>query len=150
MTIYYRDDRVVVATQWFVVDSRRFAVSELRNLSVGRGEGDRNAIRAGMVLAASTGLVTMVGLVLHWLAISMLVAAIGLLVVGVLVWRALHSRPYELWAEYRGLTVRMYNTNEGHRFGKVCRALVRAVEQVRRQPHGATDHPAGDQRAALI
>jgi hypothetical protein len=156
MTIYYRDSRVVVATQWFVVDSRRFAVSELSNLSVGRGEGNRQAIRAGIVLAAATGLVVMSGLVLHWLAASALVAGAGLLVVGILVWRALHGRPYELWAEYRGLTVRMYDTTEARRFGQVCRALLRAAEQGRRPSNGqaregrAADGQARASRAAAI
>ncbi|MBO0869783.1 MAG: hypothetical protein J2P15_14585 [Micromonosporaceae bacterium] len=150
MTIYYRDDRVVVASQWFVVDSQRFAVSEMRDLAVGRGEGDRHAIRAGLVLAALTGLIAMVGLVLHWVAVSVLVAGVGLVVVGILIWRALHARPFELWAEYRGLTVLMYRSTERQRFGQVCRALLRSAEQVRRSPQRRASDPAGDGRAALI
>jgi hypothetical protein len=41
-------------------------------------------------------------------------------------------RPYELWAEYRGLTVRVLAYHDPERFHQICRALARAQELDRR------------------
>ncbi len=37
-------------------------------------------------------------------------------------------RPYELWAEYRGLTVRVLTYHDPAAFHQICRALARAQD----------------------
>jgi hypothetical protein len=38
-------------------------------------------------------------------------------------------RPYELWAEYRGLTVRVLTYHDPERFHQICHALARAQDR---------------------
>jgi hypothetical protein len=42
-------------------------------------------------------------------------------------WR--NPRSYEMWAEYRGLTIQLYYSDSERRYQAVCRALIRARER---------------------
>jgi len=42
-------------------------------------------------------------------------------------WR-LRPRTFEIWAEYDGVVVRIYQSTDEKTFGHVCRALIRARE----------------------
>jgi len=129
VTIYYRDTLVQVTTQWFTVGDRRFAIQDLHNPRVARTEGDRGTLGAGIAAVLLVQTTIAVELALHsyemWaLATS---AAAGVAVAAMI--RA-HRRQQvcELWAEYRGETVRAYRTRDAREFGQVTRALMRAIE----------------------
>jgi hypothetical protein len=58
-------------------------------------------------------------------------AVAGAVLLGVIAllinWR--NPRSYEMWAEYRGLTIQLYYSDSERRYQAVCRALIRAREQ---------------------
>jgi hypothetical protein len=102
-----RQPGIRVSGRWFIVGSRRYDVTELSHLRTVRGPRDPLTIRA----VITTGVV---------------LAAIG----------RLRPRPFELWAEYRGMTVQLFYSDSEREYGQVCRALVRAREMARLGPAG--------------
>ena len=135
-----RQPGIRVSGRWFIVGSRRYDVTELSHLRTVRGPHDPLTIRAvittsvvlaaiGAVMAASNA-----GRPIRLSAVPALAAA--LLVPVVLAWvgHRLRPRPFELWADYRGLTIQLFYTDNEREYGQVCRALVRAREMARLGP----------------
>jgi hypothetical protein len=129
-----------VSGRWFIVGSRRYDVTELSHLRTVRGPHDpltiRAVITAGVVLAA-IGAVMAASSASRPIKLSAIPAlGAALLVPVVLAWvgHRLRPRPFELWAEYRGMTVQLFYSDSEREYGQVCRALVRAREMARLGP----------------
>jgi hypothetical protein len=132
--VLYRQPGITVTSEAFEVAGRRFAVRELTNLRTARGPHDRLTTRSvlvtGAVLAAIgialgltddvTHLSPAVYLALGGAAfVPITAAALG---------QRLRPRPYELWGDYRGMTVLLFSSDEERQYGQVTRALLRAQE----------------------
>ncbi len=139
-----RQPGIRITSQWFTVGSRRYDITELTHLRTARGPHDpltiRAVITAVVVLSAIGALMvaSSTGGAIQLSAVPALGAA--LLVPVILAWlgHRLRPRPYELWAEYRGTTVRLFYSDSEREYGQVCRALVRAREIARL---GGVDDP---------
>jgi uncharacterized protein DUF6232 len=126
-----------VTARWFIVGSRRYDVTELSHLRTMRGRHDpltiRTIITTGVVLAAIGAVMaaSSAGRPIKLTAIPALGAA--LLVPVLLAWMGyrLRPRPFELWADYHGMTIQLFYSDSEREFGQVCRALVRAREMAR-------------------
>jgi hypothetical protein len=122
------------------VADRRYPVAELRHLRTVRGPRDSFATRT-MVTAGAllVGTVVLLGVARDtgplgpstYLAIAGSAALLFLL--AMLGYR-MRPSPFELWAEYRGMTVRLFYSDSEREYGQVTRALVRAREMQRLGP----------------
>jgi hypothetical protein len=163
MTRFYRDEEVRISSSDIVIGERRYRLAELEYVWHRR---TRRFARAGFVLATRVGAVVLaLGLVI---GAVVLVASLNLgpnkwyilagisLVVTVLAALAgfgvdpllelldqSHEQghgSYELWARIRGREALLFSTLDGLRFGKVYRALQRAIDHdtaTRRPPPAA-------------
>jgi len=130
----YAKPGIVVTDQWFVVAGYRYPVSELSNLRTGRGTRHPLTVRAIVVtVVVLLGLAATLGLTGDptdlpagtYLAIAAaLIAPFVLAVIG----DRLSPRAYELWADYYGITVRLFYSDNEQQYGQVTRALLRAKE----------------------
>jgi hypothetical protein len=152
MRTYYRDDNVHITSAAIHVDGRRYPFGELDRIwRTGRRIAGRRFLVALAVLLVAAGFTGVVRYTwwfsgLHrqlqqWLSSGpAAVAVIGLAVLFVAVLGVLavevglraiedirgHAHDLQLWASIRGRPVLLLHTNDETRFGKVCRALVRA------------------------
>ena len=152
MRTYYRDDNVHITSAAIHVDGRRYAFGELDRIwRSGRRIAGRRVLVGVAVLLVAAGFTGVVRYTwwfsgLHrqlqeWLSTGpAAVAVIGLAVLFVAVLGVLaveaglraiedirgHAHDLQLWASIRGRPVLLLHTNDETRFGKVCRALVRA------------------------
>jgi hypothetical protein len=116
------------------VGDQRYEVRHLRRLRVERGPV-RRAVRVTLVLAAGQALLvtaTLVGLVEEHggaTAEVLLLAFTDAVATAVLVGLALTRWPrtLQLWAEYRGAQVLLHENADRYEFGKVRRAVERAM-----------------------
>lgn len=133
----YRQPGILVTPDWFVVAGRRFPVAELRNLRTARGPHDRLTIRSVTVTAVGlvgVGLVLGMTTELNHLGAQTYLALTAVAFVPFLVATAAHRirpRAYELWGDFRGLTMLLFSSDEERQYGQVTRALVRAQEAKR-------------------
>jgi hypothetical protein len=130
----YKQWGTEVTQEWFVAGGYHYPVAELDNLRTVRGRRHPYTARAMLVttvvflgMAAAFGLAgepahLPVGTYLAMAAA--LIAPLTLAIVGERLW----PRDWELWAEYYGITVRLFVTNSEHEYGQVTRALLRAKE----------------------
>lgn len=132
MTVYYRGPAGLVtdrALEVWVPVYHRYAVSELRDLSVVRDGSDRLAIGTAWV-AGTCAAVALLAAPFVTGTVAWLLVASFLLVPGVVTaacWRL--NRPvYALHAIYHGAPVRIFETRDQTVFGQVRRSLLRAVE----------------------
>jgi hypothetical protein len=141
---YYSGPEALVTDRLFVwrtTPAKGFAVRELRNVGLVRGEADRlrpftvHVAAGALILAAATWamLDTPAAYVLGFLAVA---------VPGSFAAFTLRSRPrrWELRANYRGHEVVLYASSDERVFNQVARALRRSVEAAR--------PPAGEYRLA--
>jgi hypothetical protein len=122
-------DRLFV---WRMPPAKGFAVRELRNVGLVRGDADplrpytAHVAAAALVLVAATWtmLDTPAAYVLGFLAVA---------VPGTFTAFTMRSRPrrWEMRANYRGLEVVLYASSDVRVFNQVARALRRAVEDAR-------------------
>ena len=142
---YFTSDTVVVTDRYLVLHQRRYAIGDLHQFAVTRGPCRASFGRAGGVGVAGMGVLagTSFG---PWptVAAGFVLGALALVVV-LLRWS--NHRPYELWAQYQGLTVKVYACPDRRTFTHLCRALLLA----RGEPAGpATTGPdTGRHRTAL-
>lgn len=135
-----KEPRVRIAGRWFVVGGRRYDMAELSHLRTVRGRHDSPTVKAmvvlGVVLAALVGVMvaSRAGSPIQLSAVPALGAALLLPLVLAAVGYRMRPRPYELWAEYRGLTVQLFYSDSEREYNQVCRALVRAREMARLGP----------------
>jgi hypothetical protein len=133
----YDKPGILVTDEWFVVGGYRYPVAELTNLRTGRGSRHPLTIRAMVVaVVVLLGLAAVIGLTADpthlpggaYLAIAAaLFAPFVLAVTG----DRLRPRAYELWADYYGITVRLFMSDSEQQYGQVTRALLRAQEIAR-------------------
>ena len=152
MTVYYRDDFVLVDSQVIRTPDAVYPIRELRDVLLVRGSRHHDrlllvlALRLLVGVAAALLLATVVALVLDvrdpaggavpaWLVYGYLLASP--VVLGVLIRTAERMgdrghRNLLLCARCRGDDVVIYTTTNATRFGQVHRAVLRALER-----HGA-------------
>jgi hypothetical protein len=121
---YYLDREIQVTQRHLYVRGAQFVIAELDDIAVDREACPAIGVIAATVVAISV--VVLAGGVVTGAATLAMVAGIGIVLAvpaAALTW---HGRPYELWASYRGLDVRLYSCQDQVRFGKVTRAIVRA------------------------
>lgn len=126
----YRRNGVRVTTLWLVVGAQTYAVRELRSLRTAQGDR-RRTIGIRTVIAAGSLLVVIIGATQN-LSIPIWVAAAAGLVIpaaAVLIAMANAPRACELWADYRGMTVRLLWMDDREQYNQICRALTRAKEK---------------------
>ncbi|MEU7901696.1 DUF6232 family protein [Actinoplanes sp. NPDC049118] len=147
MTTFYDHDGIRITERWLSIGGHRCRVGHLRNLRVARGRGDRTARR--LACAATVSLLVVAATVRHVpLPVSVLSTAVLVVLPAVAtVVRARLVRPaYLLLADYRGTTVRLYETRDETEFGKVGRALARAATCARPEPDRDDQVVAGARR----
>ncbi|MFJ6195543.1 DUF6232 family protein [Micromonospora sp. NPDC092111] len=148
MITYYDDRSVQVTSAAIRVDGRTFPLAEIgmvwhrrgsRSWRVLAGRGALGAALAGPLVAAALGIALAV-----WLhrSLTVTIAVVGASVlVGLAVGPvadllfehldrsyARGSRQREIWARWRGQPVLLLRTGDALRFGKIYRAVQRAVE----------------------
>jgi len=144
MRLYYRGRDAMVTSEHFVhrtpTATKVFLVRDLRNVCLAQADG------AGLPIAyAAGGAAVLLAAAWSLGAISLVygVAFLGVggfaTAAGAMVLRA-RPRPWVLQAEYRGETVRLYESSEERVFNQVSRALRRALEDAR--PPSSWDDPA--------
>ncbi len=127
MTLYRRNG-VHVTRRWLIVNSQRYAIRELRNLRT--AQGDRRPIGTAAMIAAGSLLVVIIAAAQSIPIPPWVSMAVGLMVPAavVLIAAANAPRACELWAEYRGMTVRLLWLDDRESYNQICRALTRAKE----------------------
>jgi len=140
MTQFYRGPDVVITQDLFVSKQptyQRFAMGDLRSVRVVRASTLETvgASTPVWVCSGSLGSVGAFALLTGDTAISVpsvptivliMATAVGLVTAAV---RSLRSRPFELWALYRGEFVCLYRSTDRLRFGQVTRATRRVLER---------------------
>jgi hypothetical protein len=131
-----------VTERWFIVGQRRFDLTELHNLRTVRGSHHPMAVRT--VTCAIAGMV-LIGLFFKSLAPVGLMGAVGAVVIlaglaKVIAW--CNPRSYEMWAEYRGMTIQLYYSDNERHYGTVSRALIRSRERAWLRSVPACDYSA--------
>jgi hypothetical protein len=157
MTIYYRDPTVQVTSESISVDGRSYPLAELARVWHRRGARSWRAVAGrgalGVVMLIPLGLAVIgvaIALTLRASTTTTVALVAGAILVGLGVGpvadfilehmdrsyaRGAHT--HEIWAEWRGSPVLLLRTRDALTFGKVYRALQRAIE--RPQP---VRHPA--------
>jgi uncharacterized protein DUF6232 len=136
-TPLYRQPGILVTPESFVVAGRRFPIRDLSNLRTSRGPNDRFTARSVVVAAAVLGAV---GLALAYTGdlggqgpvVYLLLGAAALVPIALVsARRRLRPRPWELWGDFRGVTMLLFSSDQERQFGQVTRALLRAQEAER-------------------
>ena len=133
-TQLYHQPGILVTSEAFVVAGRRFPIRDLSNLRTARGPHDRLTMRSVLVTGALlavvgvamsfTGALTRVGPAVFLFLGAAAFVPIALVSFG----RRMRPRAYELWGDYRGMTVLLFSSDEQRQYGQVTRALLRAQE----------------------
>ena len=130
----YRQPGILVTNEAFVIAGRRFPIRDLSNLRTARGPQDRLTMRSvlvavgalavvGLALGA-TGDFTNRGPIVYLVLCAAAFVPIALVGIG----RRLRPRPWELWGDFRGMTVLLFSSDEERQYGQVTRAILRAQE----------------------
>ena len=133
----YRQPGILVTNEAFVIAGRRFPIRDLSNLRTARGPQDRLTMRSvlvavgalavvGLALGA-TGDFTHQGPIVYLVLVAAAFVPIALVGIG----RRLRPRPWELWGDFRGMTVLLFSSDEERQYGQVTRAILRAQEAER-------------------
>ncbi|HYN95959.1 MAG TPA: DUF6232 family protein [Pilimelia sp.] len=133
----YSQPGIEVTDEWFTVGGFPYPVYELSNLRTARGLRHPFTIRAMVVTTVVLlGIAATLGLLGNpaqlpggtYLAIaSAFIAPFLFAAIGERIW----PRSWELWADYYGITVRLFLTDSEQQYGQVTRALLRAKEIAR-------------------
>jgi hypothetical protein len=136
MAVFYRGPELVITHEVLVVlgpPRQKLKLDELSDARVLRGQPHpartltRHSVTGALLVAATTW--QHLDRPSAWLAMTVLVAG----TVGAHeACRHLCPRPWELWAQYRGLDVRLYHCTDPVRFGQISRALGRALARAQR------------------
>jgi hypothetical protein len=144
----YRDPDVRVTSRLIEVDGRRYALADLARVWHRRGErswralAGRGALGLAMLVPIALGLIGVaVALSIDASATTTVAMVLGAVLVGFLAGPladvllehldrsyARGSREIEIWAVWRGREVLLLRTGDQLRFGKIYRALQRAME----------------------
>jgi hypothetical protein len=133
----YRQPGILVTGEAFTIAGRRFPIRDLSNLRTARGPHDRLTMRSVLIAA---GALAVVGLALGAtgdftdrspMVYLVLGAAAFVPIALVALGRRLRPRPWELWGDFRGMTVLLFSSDEERQYGQVTRAIMRAQEAER-------------------
>jgi hypothetical protein len=126
---------IQVTTRWCQVDYERYPVAELTLVGAARGRRDPlHARKAAGLLAVVVVLVLAIiairsGRTEHiWTAVGVTVAATAAITALPAALGRFLSRPFQIWAIYRGAQVLLFDTADQEQYGQVARALIRARE----------------------
>jgi hypothetical protein len=134
---FYQRPGILVTRDWFVVGGRRFPVGELHHLHTARGPAHQLTVRSVTVTAialAAIGITLGMTTELNHLGAQTYLALTAVAFVPFLVatiGHRLRPRAFELWGEFRGMTVLLFSSDEERQYGQVTRALLRAQEAYR-------------------
>jgi Family of unknown function (DUF6232) len=152
MITYYRDDSVEITSRAIQVDNRLYRLGELATVhhrDGGRGPGAGRILGSRIALALVPPLLVVAALALALVTILMdagpvtkllLFMVAGMLALAVVPLLDLTlggiertydrgTRVHEIWAYWRGTEVMLVRTADRTRFGRIYRALRRAIEQ---------------------
>jgi hypothetical protein len=152
MITYYRDDSVRITSRAIQVDRRTYPLGELATVyyrDAGREPAGWRILgaRIAMALVAPALVVAAIGLVLLTIQLDaggvtklLLFMVAGMLALATFPLLDLSlggiertydrgTRVHEIWARWRGTEVMLIRTADKTRFGRIYRALQRAVEQ---------------------
>ncbi|BCB81906.1 hypothetical protein GCM10022251_51690 [Phytohabitans flavus] len=130
----YQRPGILVTQDWFIVGGRRFPVGELHHLHTARGPAHQLTVRSVTVTAivlAAIGITLGMTTELNHLSAQTYLALTAVAFVPFLVatiGHRLRPRAYELWGQFRGMTVLLFSSDEQRQYGQVTRALLRAQE----------------------
>lgn len=133
----YRRPGILVTNEAFVIAGRRFPIRDLSNLRTARGPQDRVTARAVLVAAATLAVVGLaVGatsdLTAHGPIVYLMLGVAAFVPIAVVgIGRRLRPRSWELWGDFRGMTVLLFSSDEERQYGQVTRAILRAQEAER-------------------
>jgi hypothetical protein len=127
--------RICVTTRWCFASGGRYAVAELEVLGTSRGRRDVLHVRRIAGLFVVLALLVVVGFAICsgwtrgiWIALGVtVVATAAVTALPGVIGRFLH-RPFQIWAQYRGAPVLLFETEDREQYGQVARALIRARE----------------------
>jgi hypothetical protein len=127
--VFYSDPAITVTTRYVQTTHARYEVAELHDVVRVLGysyPGVRVALATGVVELVLAAALTIAAR--SWLmACAGVVAVVGMMV-GVLVDTRRNPRWMQLWATYRGREVLIFCSPDRTEFGRVQRAMIRAVE----------------------
>jgi hypothetical protein len=129
MLTFYNHRGVRITDAYVSVDGSRYAVRDLQGVRTTRGPFNRMVVRA---LGGGVSLIAMAILMGAVMPVAMTAAfgLAGLVAVGTaFVLSRTHPREMVLWANYRGMELMLMNTRDSIEFGKLTRALRRALER---------------------
>lgn len=141
MRTYYEHDGIRIADGWFIVDDHWLGLRDLTNVGTGRDPADAGP---RVVTGSSFGMTLATVIMVHQTASLVLaIGATGLIagtILGGVIIARLRPRRYRLWGDYRGVPVMLFETPDSDEFGKLVRALQRALEADRstRYPYDPT------------
>jgi hypothetical protein len=121
--IFYRDSTTYVTDTWLVVAGRRYAVRHLSNVRTVSGSRG-SLVRGAAIMSGAVAVVILLTArylsTAGWIGAGIVLAVPLVVLAGELLWT---QRRYELWAEYRGLTVRLLCEDSADRSDEIRRAL---------------------------
>ena len=129
MLTFYNHRGVRITDSYVSVDGRRYSVRDLQGVRTTRGPFNRMVIRA---LGGGVSLIAMAILMGAVMPVAMTAAfgLAGLLAVGsAFVLSRTHPRELALWANVRGMELMLIRTCDSIEYGKLYRALRRALER---------------------
>lgn len=158
MTTFYRDDTVRVTAEWVQVGPRRLPIAELTYVWHQRARPNartvtRAVVRYGLITLITAPVAVGAGLLAYLMvgqwgpfvvaAVALVLTGLGVTVLGVLLSPVLEfplmalERSYdqglaerEIWVRWRGEDLLLLRTGDAARFGKIYRAIERAIERV--------------------
>jgi hypothetical protein len=127
--------RICVTTKWCFASGSRYPVAELDLLGTSRGPRDVLHVRRAAGLVVVLALLVVVSVAICggwtrgiWIALGVtIVATAAVTALPSMIGRFLH-RPFQIWAQYRGTPVLLFETEDREQYGQVARALIRARE----------------------
>lgn len=127
MTTFYNSQGVRITEGSFSVGRRQYPIDKLNNLRKARGPADPIAQRAAATAALSLLTVIVIGPIVSSSTIA-LIAAMFVAAPAAIAAVRVRLRPaeYQLWADFHGHPVRLYQSRDRTEFGKISRALIRA------------------------
>ncbi|MEJ3745755.1 DUF6232 family protein [Actinomycetes bacterium KLBMP 9797] len=134
ITYYYDQRGVIVNDQWLLVYGAQFAIADLYFIERARGPMTPPTRRALWVAAAGLVVFAPAAVLLESPAIGAL-AVLTMLAAAVAAYLCGRRWPasFQLWAEHYDKPRLLFTTHDEQEFGKVRRALIRAIEQRHRQ-----------------
>ena len=127
--VFYRHDGLLVTSRFVAIDGYRYAISHLNDLTPAKGSIHPGVVAGIVTAAVEAAILTPLASALHrplawFLAVTALLVPCLVAVVCAVRW----PPRWDLYIRYRGRMVTVYSTRDHLEFGKVHRAVIRALE----------------------